>query len=370
MVLRARSRVGRPVRRAAPPARTAAGPRLRRRMRCRLDAEREGVRLTGLCRAADLFARRRRWRSICSSTAARCGTSCCSGRCGRPMPMCCRPRPAPGGGAVPRLRPGAGRRERPPRQGRGALPRSGAGPRPGRLGLRQALAGAGHRASTTVAAATLGAMRPELAARGSTRWTGRPARLSRGYGVPGAAVAGLCRGRRAGSSVPRHSRTTAGAAPPARRRPGAGARELHRRPDRGRDRHRRPARRARTAGLRAAEGARRPNAAWPAQVLLIPEIVELGRATPRVLLELRRRPAPARAGGRALRRRRGRRARDAGAARRRWTPRRCSRDILDALADRGRQGQLASAGPDRRGAVAHGLPRLGPVRARGCGPTR
>ena len=54
-----------------------------------IDAEREGVRVIGFaglptCRAPT------RSRSICSSTAARCATSCCSARCAPPTPTTCR----------------------------------------------------------------------------------------------------------------------------------------------------------------------------------------------------------------------------------------------------------------------------------------
>ena len=41
-----------------------------------IDAERDGFHLTGFAALADLFARALPWRSICSSTAARSGTSC------------------------------------------------------------------------------------------------------------------------------------------------------------------------------------------------------------------------------------------------------------------------------------------------------
>jgi DNA mismatch repair protein MutL len=65
----------------------------------RIDAERDGHPPDRLRRPADLFARRGGGTSICSSTAARCATSCCRAPAGR---LCRRagPRPASGGGAV------------------------------------------------------------------------------------------------------------------------------------------------------------------------------------------------------------------------------------------------------------------------------
>jgi DNA mismatch repair protein MutL len=96
----------------------------------------------------------------------------------------------------------------------------------------------------------------------------------------------------------------------------------------------------------------------PAQALLIPEIVELS-GTMRAAARHAPTISPAGPRDRALRRRRHRRARNAGDPR----PRRCGgadRDILDELADLGDSGAWA-----RIDAVLspHGLPRLGPAGA-------
>ena len=94
-----------------------------------IDAVREGVRLAGLRRPADLQPRQQprpvplRQRPAGARQAA-------PRRAPRRL---CRPdeaRPPSGRGAVHRARPARGRRQRPSDQGRGPLPRSGPGPRP------------------------------------------------------------------------------------------------------------------------------------------------------------------------------------------------------------------------------------------------
>ena len=110
--------------------------------------------------------------------------------------------------------------------------------------LKAALAGAGHRGSTTTGAGMLGAFRPGVA---PAAWP-RPAA---GFAELGAAWAGRVEPAPGGGSG-RGGACARRAA--ARGRPGAAARDLHRGADRRRRGDRRPARRARAAGLRAAEG--------------------------------------------------------------------------------------------------------------------
>ncbi len=151
-------------------------------------------------------------------------------------------------------------------------------------GLRHALAEAGHRASTTVAGATLGAMRPEPV--GAPRIyqmdrpvAGCPARRLSGAGP------GVCRNRgrcSRGSKMagPRPMRRIA-----AGRRPRAAARELHHRPDRRWHGHRR----SHAAHERLVyEKLKRQMAdnGVAAQALLIPEIVEMSDADAARLLDI------------------------------------------------------------------------------------
>ena len=107
-----------------------------------LDAEREGVRLTGytglptLNRAHVGAAVSLRQRPAGARPAA-------ARRRARRLSGFPRPRPPSAGGAVPRAAGGRGRRQRPSGQGRGALPRRRAGARPDRRRL-QACAGRGR----------------------------------------------------------------------------------------------------------------------------------------------------------------------------------------------------------------------------------
>jgi DNA mismatch repair protein MutL len=117
-------------------------------------------------------------------------------------------------------------------------------------GLRHALAEAGHRASSTVAGATLGAFTPETTARASTRWTApRPPRWARPPDGrrrvwPKTPSTWDPAGDRAPSSRVEEpvADDTPGHANAPRRRPRAAARKLHRRPDRNGRGHRRSAR--------------------------------------------------------------------------------------------------------------------------------
>ncbi len=148
--------------------------------------------------------------------------------------------------------------------------------------LRHALAAAGHRASTSVASAALGAATPHIApvlpwGAGRPSWTparpvGAPPDYDRtqydrpGYGVsePTPAPFETLASVRIEPAPENQSEFLA-----AGRRPRAGARNLHHRPDRRRHGHRRPARRPRAPRLRAHEsrhGGRRreaPGAADP-----------------------------------------------------------------------------------------------------------
>ena len=115
--------------------------------------------------------------------------------------------------------------------------------------LRHALAGAGHRASTTVANAALGGFRPGggpsprgFSAWSAGGWTPQAAAPSfAGMAEPSARAETRLRAADRRGHRPDHL--------PPRRRPRPGARDLRGRPDHRRHRHRRPARRPRTAGL-------------------------------------------------------------------------------------------------------------------------
>ena len=94
-----------------------------------------------LRRPADAQPRHRRATSISSSTAGRCATSCCSARCAAPTRISWRAT-AIRWWRCSSTSPERGRRQRPSRQGRGALPRRRPGARPDR---RRAEPGAGRR---------------------------------------------------------------------------------------------------------------------------------------------------------------------------------------------------------------------------------
>ena len=249
------------------PRRPAAGAARRRtssRNALPIDAEREGVGLGGFA-ALPTFSRGAAVAQYLFVNGRPVRDKLLARRAARRLRRPAGPRPPSGGGAVPRLRSRGGRRQRPPGQGRGAVPRPRPRPRPGR---RRAAPGAGRRRPPRLdappAARMLGAFRPAVAAAAaaaSSAASGRPAPARRGFAEPGLPGSdGLVR---RGSSRARRARGGPGSAA-ARRRPGAAARDLRDRPDRRRHGDRRPARRARAAGLRAAEGrARRRRAAGP-----------------------------------------------------------------------------------------------------------
>ena len=113
-------------------------------------------------------------------------------------------------------------------------------------GLRHALAEAGHRASSTVAGATLGAARPEPA-QGRVYQMERPSAAARSAAwqaqAPGFAEMPETWSGRVETPDPGEPQSCRDRPAP-RRRARAGARELHRRPDGHRHGHRRSARRA------------------------------------------------------------------------------------------------------------------------------
>jgi DNA mismatch repair protein MutL len=152
-----------------------------------IDAEREGMRLTGYA-ALPTYSRGPPSRSTCSSTGARCATSFSWVRCARPTWTCSAATGIRRRRCLSTARPACGR-ERAPRQVRGALPRARVARGLIVSGLRHALAEAGHRASSTVAGATLGAITPATGPRVYQMDRPRPPRWDR----PPAAGAGTCR---------------------------------------------------------------------------------------------------------------------------------------------------------------------------------
>ena len=242
-------------------------------MRCAIDIEREGVRLTGFAGLPTLHrpdpgqqylfvnGRPVKDRLLIGARARGLRRFAAQGALS----------PAR---ALRDARPARGRRQRASGQGRGAVPRSG---RVRGLivgALRQALEAAGHRASATGGGAQALArfrrrrLSPLLGRAGLLRLA-RLRRLAPGH-RRGGARAGLPRtGRRRsrGLASPARTRAPPRAAgvrprrPPAGRGAGAAARDLHRRADPRRRGDRRPARRPRAPGLRAHEGASWPTAA-------------------------------------------------------------------------------------------------------------
>ena len=180
-----------------------------------------------------------------------------------------RPRPPSDRGVVPR-RPARGcRRQRPPGQDRGPLPRSVGGARPdrrrpaprarrGRPAQRRARAGGG--AGDVDDSDTQADRHP--------RESGDPAAMPKASRVPAfAGVTDVAKRElvRPRPRRPRRAGDRAGPELPARRRPRAGRRDLHRRRGRGRAGDRRPARRARAAGARTHARARGKVARSPAR---------------------------------------------------------------------------------------------------------
>jgi DNA mismatch repair protein MutL len=307
-----------------------------------IDAEREGLRLTGLCRAADLFARRGggavplRQRPAGARQAADGGAArgLCrpSGRDRHPAAALFHLTARPSGG-----------RERAPREGRGAVPRSRAGARADRLGAAPR-AGRGRaprlddrrrRHAGRLAPRTWGGPRA------STRWTARaPARHHRAAfrraGADRFAETAAGRGRRPLRPRP-NPRPRAGPTQPL----GAARAQLHENYIVAQtadgivivDQH---AAHERLVYERLKRQMAESGVA--AQALLIPEIVSCPRRRRARLLE--HAGGSARFGlGRALRRRRRRRARDARDA----GPVDAAalvRDILDELADWAKAGWL------------------------------
>ena len=204
--------------------------------------------------------------NICSSTAARCATSCCSasvrGAYADYLPRDRHPVVALFVTLAPRevdvnVHPAKTEvRFRDAGLVRALLMRA----------LKEALARDGQRAATTGGTATIAAFRPaSLPRRGAFDWRRSPARPlpPRGAVAAWAAPSRLCRSRAGrvrrrrgrGRRARRSGRARARPArPAARRRARAGARHLYRGADARRPRHRRPARRARAARLRAHEG--------------------------------------------------------------------------------------------------------------------
>jgi DNA mismatch repair protein MutL len=199
----------------------------------RIDAEREGLRLTGYAAlptysrgaavAQYLFVNGRPVRDKLLVGALRAAYM--------RFPQ---PRPAPGRGALHRLRPHARRRERAPGQVRGAVPRTRARARADRLGPAPR-AGRGraprleHRRGRHAGRHAPEPCAPRLPDGPPPR---RMALAARWQARAGQAMGGLrkCAAFLAGGA--RRRRRRAPESLPARRRARAAARELHRRPDR------------------------------------------------------------------------------------------------------------------------------------------
>ena len=82
-----------------------------------------GRAVDGFAGAADAHRAPTRSGNICSSTAGRCATSCCSARCAAPMPTICRATAIRWWRCSSTLPTARGRRQRASGQDRGALPR-------------------------------------------------------------------------------------------------------------------------------------------------------------------------------------------------------------------------------------------------------
>ena len=228
--------------------------------------------------------------------------------------------------------------------------------------LRQSLAGAGHRGSSTTAGAMLGSFRPASAALHASRELWAPAR------PPGFAEPGLP-GVEAFSGRVEPDPGAPAEADPAAHPLGAARAQLHETYVIAQtadgmvivDQHAAHERLVyeKLKAARAADG-------LPGQILLIPEVVELEADACARLLDAGAGARPARAGVRALRRHRALPARDAGAARR-------GRRRAAARRPRRRAGRGRGEGPRRRGSTrcCRGCPataRCGP--GGGCAPRK